>query len=147
VRGLSQDNNAAVMDGLCLSCVPTLLVHTLPGAVPRQHVLATDPYPLWHRRDIAITQVFCEALLQACQRHHKAAQMLIQGFRVPAGQEYLLGEAMCLMARCGIDNIAIWSYLATGYMFSHTCANAPRVWEVFTHTMQALRSSLPSRTL
>jgi hypothetical protein len=109
------------------------------AANPHLDILATDPYPLWHRRDIATTQVFCAALLQACQRHHKAAQMWIQGFRVPAGQEHLLGEEMRLMARCGIDDIAIWSYLATGYMSSHTCADAPRVWEVFTQTMQALR--------
>ena len=109
------------------------------AANPHLDMLATDPYPLWHRRDIATTQVFCTTLLQACQRHHKAAQMWIQGFRVPAGQEHLLGEEMRLMARCGIDDIAIWSYLATGYMSSHTCADAPRVWEVFTQTMQALR--------
>jgi hypothetical protein len=102
-------------------------------------ILATDPYPLWHHRDIATTQECCTALLQACQRHHKAAQMWIQGFCVPAGQEHLLGDEMRLMARCGIDDIAIWSYLATGYMSSHTCADAPRVWEVFTQTMQALR--------
>jgi len=106
---------------------------------PHLDILATDPYPLWHRRDIATTQVFCEALLQACQDHHKAAQMWIQGFRVPSGQEFLLGEEMRLMARCGINDIAIWSYLATGYMSSHTCVDAPRVWEVFTQTMQALR--------
>jgi hypothetical protein len=109
------------------------------AANPHLDILATDPYPLWHRRDIATTQVFCAALLQACQRHHKAAQMWIQGFRVPAGQEHLLGEEMRLMAKCGIDDIAIWSYLATGYMSSHTCADATCVWEVFTQTMQALR--------
>jgi hypothetical protein len=108
------------------------------AANPHLDILATDPYPLWHRRDIATTQVFCAALLQACQRHHKAAQMWIQGFRVPAGQEHVLGEEMRLMARCGIDDIALWSYLATGYMSSHTCADALRVWEVFTQTMQAL---------
>jgi len=106
---------------------------------PHLDVLATDPYPIWHGRDIATTQGFCEALLQAGQRHNKAAQMWIQGFRIPAGQESLLGEEMRLMARCGIDDIAIWSYLATGYMSSHTCADAPRVWEVFTQTMQKLR--------
>ena len=106
---------------------------------PHLDVLATDPYPLWHRRDIATTQVFCEALLRACQRYNKAAQMWIQGFRVPAGQEWQLGEEMRLMARCGIDDIAIWSYLATGYMSSHTCADAPRVWEVCTQTMRELR--------
>jgi len=105
---------------------------------PHLDVLATDPYPLWYRRDIATTQVYCEALLRACQRHHKAAQMWIQGFRVRAGEEPLLGEEMRLMARCGITDIAIWSYLATGYMSSHTCENAPRVWEVFTQTMREL---------
>ena len=64
--------------------------------------------------------------------------MWIQGFRVPTGQEWQLGEEMRLMARAGIDDIAIWSYLATGYMSSHTCADTPRVWEVFTQTMREL---------
>jgi hypothetical protein len=105
---------------------------------PHLDVLATDPYPLWHGRPVATTQGFCEALLRACQRYNKAAQMWIQGFRVPAGQEEQLGAEMRLMARCGIRDIAIWSYLATGYMSSHTCADAPRVWEVFTQTMQQL---------
>ena len=79
----------------------------------------------------------CSALTTACHRRHKAAQMWIQ---VPcAGRpEPLLGE-MRLMARCGIGDIAIWSYLATAYMSSHTCADASRVWEVLTQTMQELR--------
>lgn len=112
----------------------------LYAANPHLDILATDPYPLWYQRDVATTQVYCEALLRACQRHHKQAQMWIQGFRIPAGQEPLLGEEMRLMARCGITDIAIWSYLATGYMSSHTCANAPRVWQVCTETMHALRA-------
>src|SRR5262249_40609849 len=69
---------------------------------PHLDILATDPYPLLSGRDIATTRVFCEALLCACQRHNKAAQMWIQGFSVVAGQEWQLGEEMRLMARCGI---------------------------------------------
>jgi hypothetical protein len=46
---------------------------------------------------------------------------------------------MQLMADCGIQDIAIWSYLATAYMSSHACADSDRVWRVFTDTMQALR--------
>jgi hypothetical protein len=108
---------------------------------PHLDVLATDPYPLWHGRDVATTQVFCEALQRSCQRHAKGVQMWLQGFRVPAGQEMLLGEEMRLMAQCGIRDMALWSYLATAYMSSHTCADAPRVWDVFTQTMQDLRRS------
>jgi hypothetical protein len=120
------------LDGLQAKC-------DLFAANPHLDVLATDPYPLWHGRDIATTQVFCDALQRSCARHQKAAQMWIQGFRVPAGQESLLGEEMRLMAGCGIRDIAIWSYLATAYMSSHTCADAPRVWQMFTHTMQDLQ--------
>jgi hypothetical protein len=29
------------------------------AANPHLDILATDPYPLWHRRDIATTQLFC----------------------------------------------------------------------------------------
>jgi hypothetical protein len=108
---------------------------------PHLDVLATDPYPLWHGREVVTTQVFCEALQRSCQQHEKGAQMWLQGFRVPAGQEVLLGEEMRLMAQCGIRDMALWSYLATAYMSSHTCADAPKVWEVFTQTMQDLRRS------
>jgi hypothetical protein len=108
---------------------------------PHLTTLSTDPYPLWHGKEIVTTQGFCEALQSVCQRQSKGAHMWIQGFRVPAGQELLLGEEMRLMAQCGIRDIAIWSYLATAYMSSHTCADAPKVWDVFTHTMQDLRRS------
>ena len=111
------------------------------AANPHLDILSTDPYPLWHGRDIATTQIFCEALQHAGQQHSTGAQMWIQGFRVPAGRELRLGEEMRLMAQCGIRDIAIWSYLATAYMSSHTCADAPKVWEVFTQTMQELRRS------
>jgi hypothetical protein len=111
------------------------------AADPHLDVLSTDPYPLWHDRDISTTQIFCEALQRSCQHYGKGAQMWLQGFRVPAGQERLVGEEMRLMARCGIRDMAMWSYLATAYMSSHTCADAPQVWEVFTQTMQDLRRS------
>jgi hypothetical protein len=108
------------------------------AADPHLHVLSTDPYPLWHGLPVESTRPFCEALQHACQRHGKAAQMWIQGFRVPAGQEPLLAEEMRLMAACGIRDIAIWSYLATAYMSSHACTDSARVWDVFTQTMRTL---------
>lgn len=113
------------------------------AANPHLDVLATDPYPLWHRREVSSTREFCEALLQSCRQYGKQAQMWIQGFRVPAGEEALLGEEMRLMAECGIRDIALWSYLATGYMSSHACADSPRVWDVFTRTMQQVRRVVP----
>jgi hypothetical protein len=111
-------------------------------ALPHLDVLATDPYPLWHGYDIATTQRFCQALLAVCQRAGKAAQMWIQGFRVQAGAEPLLGEELQLMVRSGMQDIAIWSYLATAYMSSHACADSMRVWEVVTQTMQDAQRSL-----
>jgi hypothetical protein len=111
------------------------------AANPHLDVLATDPYPIFHRQPIASTERFCHALRRACQRYGKAAQLWIQGFRVPAGQESLLADEMQLVADSGIDDMAIWSYLATAYMSSHACADADRVWTVFTQRMQALQSS------
>ncbi len=105
------------------------------AANPRLDVLSTEPYPLLYRRPIESTQGFCEALLRICQRHGKTPQMWIQGFRVEAGDEYLLGEEIELMAACDIGDIAIWSYLATAYMSSHACADSERVWQVVTQTI------------
>lgn len=111
------------------------------AANPHLDVLATDPYPIFHGKPVSSTAPFCDALQRACQRYGKAAQLWIQGFRVPAGQELLLADEMQLIADMGIDDMAIWSYLATAYMSSHTCADADRVWAVFTQRMQALRSA------
>ena len=109
------------------------------AANPHLDVLSTDPYPLFYGKPIDSTQGFCEALLRSCQRYGKAPQMWIQGFRIRAGDEDLLGEEMQLMSACGIPDIAIWSYLATGYMSSHACADSERVWSVVTQTMRDLR--------
>ncbi len=121
---------------------PELLEHKFArfAALPHLHVLATDPYPLWHGRPVASTRVFCEVLQRVCARFHKGAQMWIQGFRIQTGTEPLLGEEMRLMVHSGIRDIAIWSYLATAYMSSHACADSAQVWDVVTQTMQELHA-------
>ena len=103
-------------------------------------VLAADPYPLWHGRDVATTQVFCEALQHLGKRYGKATQMWVQGFRVRQDAAPLLGQEMRLMAASGIHDIAMWSYLATAYMSSHACAQSEQVWRVFTQTMAELNT-------
>lgn len=108
------------------------------AAMAHVDVLAADPYPLFYGRDIATTQVFCEALQRLGKRYGKATQMWVQGFRVPQDAAPLLGQEMRLMAGCGIRDIAMWSYLATAYMSSHTCAQPEQVWQVFTQTMAEL---------
>lgn len=108
------------------------------AAMAHIDVLAADPYPLWHGRDVATTRVFCEALQRLGRRYGKATQMWVQGFRVPRDAAPLLGREMRLMAACGMRDIAIWSYLATAYMSSHVCAQPEQVWRVFTQTMAEL---------
>ncbi len=105
------------------------------AAMAHIDVLAADPYPLWHGRDVATTWVFCEALQRLGKRYGKATQMWVQGFRVPRDAASLLGQEMRLMAACGIRDIAVWSYLATAYMSSHACVQPEQVWQVFTQTM------------
>ena len=111
------------------------------AAMTHIDVLAADPYPLWYGRDVATTQVFCEALQYLGKRYGKATQMWVQGFRVSQDAAPLLGQEMRLMAACGIRDIAIWSYLATAYMSSHACARPEQVWRVFTQTMAELSAA------
>ena len=58
------------------------------AANPHLDILATDPYPLWHRRDIATTQVFCAAPTGLPTSSQSRADV-DPGFRVPAGQSML----------------------------------------------------------
>lgn len=111
------------------------------AAMAHVDVLAADPYPLWHGRDIATTRVFCQALRRLGDRYGKATQMWVQGFRVSQDEAPLLEQEMRLMAACGIRDIAMWSYLATAYMSSHTCARPEQVWRLFTQTMAELNAA------
>ena len=109
--------------------------------MPHVEVLAADPYPLWHGRDIATTGAFCKALQRLGERYGKATQMWVQGFRIARDGAPLLGQEMRLMAACGIRDIAMWSYLATAYMSSHACEDSEEVWKVFTRTMSELNAA------
>ena len=111
------------------------------AAMAHIDVLAADPYPLWHGRDVATTRIFCEALQRLGRRYGKATQMWVQGFRIAAGAAPLLGQEMRLMAACGIRDVAMWSYLATAYMSSHACAQPEQVWQTFTQTMAELSAA------
>ena len=111
------------------------------AAMSHVDVLAADPYPLWHGRDVATTEVFCQTLQRLGSRHGKGTQMWVQGFRVSREGAPLLGREMRLMAACGIRDIAMWSYLATSYMSSHTCDRPEQVWQVFTQTMAELNAA------
>ena len=111
------------------------------AAMAHIDVLAADPYPLWHGRDVATTRVFCEALQRLGSRYGKATQMWVQGFRVPQDAAPMLGQEMRLMAACGIRDIAMWSYLATAYMSSHACVQPEHVWGVFTQTLAELSAA------
>ena len=109
------------------------------AAHPHLDVLATAPYPRWYGQPLARLRPVCEAVQRAGQRYRKGVQIWIQGFGIPAGEEAHLGDEMRLLAQWGIQDIAIWSYVATAYMSSHACADAPRAWDVVTTTMHALR--------
>ena len=112
-HGISKGNNVAAMGGLW------------------SPLALADPYDI---ADIAPRR-------SSVQRSCRSASVITKrGSRafVWAGQAHLLGEEMRLMASA-VLTISLSSYLATGYMSSHTCVDAPRVWEVFTQTMQALR--------
>ncbi|GIX46878.1 MAG: hypothetical protein KatS3mg131_1089 [Candidatus Tectimicrobiota bacterium] len=111
------------------------------AADPHLHVLATDPYPLYHRQPVAATRRFCDALRHVCRRFHKEAQVWVQGFLVPAGEEAQLAEEIRLIAASGIRNIAVWSYLATAYMTSHACADPDTAWAVITQALQEVRQA------
>ena len=110
------------------------------AAMPHVDVLAADPYPLLYGRDIGTTRLFCHALQRLGSRYGKATQMWIQGFRISPDGAPLLGQEMRLMAACGIRDIAMWSYLATAYMSSHSCAQPEQVWREFTQTMAELNA-------
>ncbi len=94
-------------------------------------ILGTDPYWLFFDRGVQeFVGGFAREVSQLCQKYKKEGQLWIQGYRIPAGREEEIKEAIAVAYSEGIRNFATWSYYGTSYMSYIRSDNPEKVWDI-----------------
>ncbi len=63
------------------------------------------------------------------QLFYKEPQIWIQNFKIPAGREEEIREALAVAYAEGVRNFAAWSYYGSGYMSYIKSGNPQKVWD------------------
>jgi hypothetical protein len=81
------------------------------ASIPHLDIFGTDPYWIVFEKPL---QEFvgnsCRQVREICETHGLESQMWLQGYKIPAGREGELIEALDLMAAEKIRNIAVWGF-------------------------------------
>ncbi|NNE43362.1 MAG: hypothetical protein HKN12_04070 [Gemmatimonadetes bacterium] len=99
------------------------------ATIPGLSRLATDPY--WMSRDVVpreFVRKHADLLRPVCDSAGCEMEIWIQGIRIPAGQEAVIGEACDAAAEAGAESIAFWSFRGTDRMGWLTCGDPDAAW-------------------
>lgn len=102
-------------------------------------IFGTDPYWLLWNKKLEFVEDFAKKVYNRCREQHKEAQLWIQAFKIPAGKEPEITQAVDIAARAGIANIAAWSYDCGSLVDQLNSANPALVWQTVKQAFQAAK--------
>jgi hypothetical protein len=93
-------------------------------------IFGTDPYWLWFEQRVdQFVGDFAREVVQLSRQFYKQPQIWIQNFKIPAGREDEIREALAVAYAEGVRNFAAWSYYGSGYMSYIKSGNPQKVWD------------------
>jgi hypothetical protein len=100
------------------------------AAIPGLDIFGTDPYWLFFGKNVTrFVGDFSREVAQLARQFNKEPQIWIQNFRIPAGREDEIREAIAVAYAEGVRNFAAWSYYGSGYMSYIKSDNPQKVWD------------------
>ncbi len=99
------------------------------AAIPGLHRLSTDPY--WMDRAVDPAEYVtrhASPLRALCDATRREMEVWVQGIRIPAGRERVLGEAVDAAVACGAQVVSFWSFRGTARMSSLACGDPDAAW-------------------
>lgn len=100
------------------------------AAISSLDIFGTDPYWIWFNKPVAeFVGDFSREVMQMAQRFHKEPQIWIQNFKIPAGRENEIREAVAVAHAAGVRNFAAWSFYGTAYMSYIKPDDPQKVWD------------------
>ena len=103
-------------------------------------IFGTDPYWLLWNKKLDFVEDFAKKVYNLCKEHHKEAQLWIQGFKIPAGREPEISQAVEIAAKAGIQNIAAWSYDAGSLVDQLNSADPKLVWQTVKQAFKTIKN-------
>lgn len=102
------------------------------ASLPSVDIIGTDPYWLFAGKDFTLenyVRPHTEKVMALAREHGLRAQMWLQGFRVPAGREPELIDAVKIFAEAGCRDIAVWGFDACEHISWIRPDNPKLVWK------------------
>lgn len=101
------------------------------AAISNLDIFGTDPYWMFFNEDLrAFVGDFSRDVVQLCQQFQKEPQIWIQAYKIAAGREEELQEAVAVAYSEGVRNFAAWSYYGNAYMSYNRSDSPQRVWDI-----------------
>lgn len=106
----------------------------------RLDIFGTDPYWLCFNRKMEdFVRDMSRTMVTLCAEHGKEAQIWVQGFRIPAGEEEEVGRAIKIAYGEGVRNIAVWSFQGSSCMSYLKSERPDVVWQKVAEAYRDLR--------
>ena len=131
---MSAVRGAAVRHSLCL--LPRGEFHGAGSddweafaALPGLDRLATDPY--WMDRPVSPAEFVTRhagPLRALCDAKGAEMEVWVQGIRIPAGDEHVIGAATAAAVECGAGVVSFWSFRGTERMSNLACGDPDATW-------------------
>lgn len=99
------------------------------ASIPHLDCFGTDPYWIVFKKDLhEFVGDSCRLVQQVCKKHSLESHMWLQGYQVPSGREDELIEAVRVMTKEGLRNIAVWGFDACRHISWIRPENPDLVW-------------------
>lgn len=87
------------------------------ASIPNLDIFGTDPYWYAFKKEMEpFVGDACDLVKDVTAKHRLDSQMWLQGYKVPAGREPEMVDAVKLMVEKGIRDIAVWGFYSCGHM-------------------------------
>ncbi|MFQ5674918.1 MAG: hypothetical protein ACE5G1_03400 [bacterium] len=101
------------------------------AAIEALDIFGTDPYWIFFEKEVReYVGRFSMEVSSLCKTYKKEAQIWIQAYKIPAGRETELKEAVEVAYSEGIRNFAAWSYYGNAYMSYNRSEDPQKVWDI-----------------
>lgn len=99
--------------------------------IPSVDIFGTDPYWMFFNKELhPFVGGFAREIKSLSEKYQKEAQIWIQAYRIAAGREEEIKEAIATAYAEGVRNFAAWSYYGTEYMSYIRSDNPQKVWDI-----------------
>ena len=93
------------------------------------NTFATGPYWHWEKKPVTFVHDFSKKFIRLTKSYNAESQIWIQGFKIRAGAEDEVTDALNYAVKAGAENISIWGYEGAAQEGWVACDNPESVWE------------------